>query len=281
MEIPDKTSDYLSPEYWNERFKTEERKEWLGEYKHFASLIHRELGSSEAAAATTCLVVGNGNSLMGQSVAKDRNTVLSPESTIITDIAPVCVYKSREKEEEETTANCWAICDMLRLPFRENSVDLIIEKGAHDVLEVDAGKDPWNPNPETRVRVLRWLSEAHRVLTEDGMLISVSFQQPHFRKPLFDAAGYTWRVKHSPYTTETTNEEGEVQQQGFWEYFVYFAKKGQRDASRAYQQSSSDRGSGADADDDEGEGRGGCKKLDLEHEYMDEEDYLFRIGGDE
>ena len=57
-----------------------------------------------------------------------------------------------------------------------------ISIGAMDVLEVDSGKDPWNPNPATLERLHKWLAEAHRVLAPQGVLISLSFAQPHFRR---------------------------------------------------------------------------------------------------
>ena len=67
------------------------------------------------------------------------------------------------------------------LPFRAESVDLIVEKGAMDVFETDRGEDPWHSNPLCTKRMHAWLSEAHRVLSPSGLLVSVSFAQPHFR----------------------------------------------------------------------------------------------------
>jgi hypothetical protein len=50
-------------------------------------------------------------------------------------------------------------------------------------LQVD-NKDPWNPSPEVRARVGTVLAECHRVLTARGVLLSITFAAPLFRKPL-------------------------------------------------------------------------------------------------
>ncbi len=334
MEIPESTREYLSPTYWNERFKVEDAYEWLGSYECFAPKLHQYLGEEERGGEAApgpgpfdrVLVVGNGNSQMGQRVALDRGLVSEPEACCITDIAPVVVDKSRENaragffgagggREEDADPRLarvsWAVCDMLNMPFRSHSIDLIIEKGAMDVFEVDRGKDPWHPNERTTERMHRWLAECHRVLAPGGMLISLSFAQPHFRRLLFDAEGYSWIVRDLAYTTEesftpsaasagadststvtaattanTTSASagdggsggsGEVKVKGIWEYFIYFARKGQRDPNRVYCRRQMGRsGSGG-----EGEGAGGWALGVDEEDLEDKEDFLLQIGIDD
>ena len=58
---------------------------------------------------------------------------------------------------------------------------------------------------------------------------------------------------------------GDAVGEGGWEYFIYFARKGGRTG-----------GAGLD-----GETARGCKDEDYQHEYMDEEDFLLRIQGDQ
>lgn len=146
MEIPENTSEYLSADYWNERFKVEPKYEWLGEYSDndMREKIHRHLECGGKGSSTTSadvvLVVGNGNSQMGQRVALDKKVTTSPSGCCITDISPVVVEKSREGAKAATghqkhlRSTSWAVCDMLRLPFKDNSVDLIIEKGRHALI---------------------------------------------------------------------------------------------------------------------------------------------------
>ncbi|KAI5418406.1 hypothetical protein KIW84_042878 [Lathyrus oleraceus] len=101
--------------------------------------------------------------------------------------------------------------DMLELPFDDECFDLVIEKGTMDVLFVDSG-DPWNPKPETMSKVMSTLKGVHRVLKEDGIFISITFGQPHFRRPIFNAPDFTWSVEWTTF--------GET-----FHYFVYVLKK--------------------------------------------------------
>jgi len=312
MEIPENTTEYLSPTYWNERFKVEDAYEWLGSYECFApelrQYLREERQSGDAPGPSLgsfdrVLVVGN--SRMGQRVALDRELVSEPEACCITDIAPVVVDKSREnarlgrfgagaaaagdgKDEEadpRLARASWAVCDMLNMPFRSHSIDLIIEKGAMDVLEVDRGKDPWHPNERTTERMHRWLAECHRILAPGGLLISLSFAQPHFRRLAFDAKGYSWIVRDLAYTTEESytaaadsdSAEGApalAKVKGIWEYFIYFARKGERDPDGAYSRREAGRGNGEDDGDGAGRWALGVDEEDLE----DREDFLMQMG---
>jgi ubiquinone/menaquinone biosynthesis C-methylase UbiE len=103
-----------------------------------------------------------------------------------TDASPTVVAKMRERARASGCgAITWAVADMLALPYDAASFDVVIEKGSIDCFMVD-NKDPWNPLPEVRARVATVLSEAHRVLTPHGCLLSITFAAPHFRKPLFN-----------------------------------------------------------------------------------------------
>lgn len=91
----------------------------------------------------------------------------------------------------------------------------------------------------------------YRVLKADGMFISVTFAQPHFRGPFFSAPQYDWGVKHTAF--------GET-----FHYFVYQLHRGQKDPN---------------------DHKAGCEynpsKFALNdgttHEYMDTEDYLLNM----
>lgn len=100
---------------------------------------------------------------------------------------------------------------MLDLPFRDECFDVVIEKGTMDVLFVNSG-DPWNPLPSTIARVRAMLQGVHRVLNTNGIFISISFGQPHFRRPLFEDPEFTWSVEWSTFGD------------GF-HYFCYILKK--------------------------------------------------------
>lgn len=66
----------------------------------------------------------------------------------------------------------------------------------------------------------RVFSEIHRVLKPDGMFISLTFGQPHFRKPFMMRANYDWDCRHWAFGD-------------FGQYFVYALKRGSVDAPRS------------------------------------------------
>ncbi|CAN0899217.1 EEF1A lysine methyltransferase 4 [Linum grandiflorum] len=143
--------------------------------------------------------------------------------------------------------------DMLDLPFGHECFDVVIEKGTMDVLFVNSG-DPWKPKPETVSQVRTMLEGVHRVLKQDGIFISISFGQPHFRRPLFQSPGFTWSFEWSTFGD------------GF-HYFFYILRKGKRSL------------------EDEGAGEQ-VKKMPsicLLQDELEGEDYIFRtsIGDDD
>ncbi|KAG2705574.1 hypothetical protein I3843_05G053200 [Carya illinoinensis] len=232
---------YLDPQYWNDRFSNEEHYEWFKDYSHFRHLIQAHLKPN-----STVLELGCGNSQLCEELYKDGIT----ETTCI-DLSAVAVEKMQRRLALKGYKEIKVLqADMLDLPFSDGCFDVIIEKGTMDVLFVDS-RDPWNPPPATVTKVMATLKGVHRVLKPDGIFISISFGQPHFRRPLFDAPEFTWSVEWSTFGD------------GF-HYFFYVLKKGKR--------SSDGKGSGESFE---------MPSICLLHEELESEDYLFRTNIDE
>ncbi|PKI58814.1 hypothetical protein CRG98_020804 [Punica granatum] len=192
------------------------------------------------------LELGCGNSQLSEDLYRDG----IKQITCI-DLSAIAVEKMQKRLLSKGYKEIKVLeADMLDLPFTNEVFDVVIEKGTMDVLFVDSG-DPWNPNPETASKVMTMLHQVHRVLKPDGIFISVTFGQPHFRRRFFDAQEFTWLVEWSTFGD------------GF-HYFVYVLKKGKR---------SLDHG-------------GLCKKVEvpsinLYHDELEGEDYLFRTNIDD
>ncbi|XP_059459260.1 uncharacterized protein LOC132188741 [Corylus avellana] len=232
---------YLDPHYWDERFSNEEHYEWFKDYTHFRHLIKAHIKPT-----SSVLELGCGNSQLCEELYKDGVT----EITCI-DLSAIAVEKMQTRLALKGYKEIKVLeADMLDLPFSNGVFDVIIEKGTMDVLFVDSG-DPWNPQPETVTKVKAMLEGVHRVLKPNGIFISISFGQPHFRRPLFDAPEFTWSVEWSTF--------GE----GF-HYFFYVLKKGKRSS----------------------DGKG-CSEsfkmpsISLLHEELESEDYIFRTAIDD
>lgn len=82
------------------------------------------------------------------------------------------------------------------------------KKGTIDALIAAQKHDPWNPPADLRERMDRAFSEIRRVLTPTGVFISITFGQPHFRKPFMLKAKHGWECSQQSFG-------------GFGQYFVY------------------------------------------------------------
>ncbi|RDX85886.1 Protein TIC 62, chloroplastic, partial [Mucuna pruriens] len=241
-EDPEPKSRPLSPFTMDERFSKEEQYEWFKDYSHFRHLIQPHLTPH-----SSVLELGSGNSQMCEELHRDGTTNIT-----CIDLSPVAVQNMQKRLLSRGFKDIKVLqADMLELPFEDECFDLVIEKGTMDVLFVDSG-DPWNPRPETISKVMATLKGVHRVLKAGGTFISVTFGQPHFRRPIFNAPDFSWSVEWTTF--------GET-----FHYFVYVLKKGQRSSY----------------DDIPPVKRFEAPPINLLHEELESEDFAFRIDVDE
>jgi len=240
---PPTASGYLDPSYWDERFGKEEHYEWFKDFSHFRHLLAPLLSPS-----LSVLEVGCGNSRLGEELLREG---VAGGITCV-DLSPVAVQRMRDRLAAQGTKGVdVVVADMLDLPFEPESFDLVIEKGTMDVLFVDSG-DPWNPKPTTVNNVMKMLECMHRVLKPEGIFVSITFGQPHFRRRFFEAPEFTWSVEYSTFGD------------GF-HYFFYTLKKGKRSLeSNSYQNIIP-----------------AAPRVNMVHEELESEDFIFRTNVDE
>ncbi|GAA0141208.1 methyltransferase [Lithospermum erythrorhizon] len=240
--IPPTASSYLNKTYWDERFANEEHYEWFKDYSHFRHLILQHINPT-----SSVLELGCGNSQLCENLYGDGITQLT-----CIDLSPVAVENMRNRLMSKGYHEIKVEeADMLDLPFGNGSFDVVIEKGTMDVLFVDSG-DPWNPEPTTVNKVMKMLQEVHRVLKPRGIFISITFGQPHFRRPLLHAPEFNWSMECRTF--------GDA-----FHYFFYILKKGER---LPVSESSIDIVHIP-------------PPISLIHEELDDEDYIFRTNLDE
>ncbi|KAJ4716448.1 methyltransferase-like protein 13 [Melia azedarach] len=242
--VPPSASAYLDPQYWDERFSNEEHYEWLKDYSHFRHLLQAHVKPN-----SSVLELGCGNSRLSEELYKDGIT----EITCI-DLSAVAVQKMQERLRLKGYKEIKVVeADMLDLPFSDGCFDVVIEKGTMEVLFVNSG-DPWNPRPETVSKVMAMLEGVHRVLKPDGIFLSISFGQPHFRRPIFNAPQFSWSVEWITFGD------------GF-HYFFYILRKGRR--------SSNDEASNKRHE------KPLMPSISMFHEELEGEDYIFRTNIDD
>ncbi|KAL5562584.1 hypothetical protein UlMin_032331 [Ulmus minor] len=238
---PSSVSAYVDPSYWDERFSNEEHYEWLKDYSQFRHLVQPHLNPT-----LSVLELGCGNSRLSEELYRDGITNIT-----CSDLSPIAVENKQKQLLSKGFKEIKVLqADMLDLPFSNECFDIIIEKGTMDVLFVDSG-DPWKPKPATVTKVMKMLKGVHRVLKPDGIFISISFGQPHFRRPFFYAPEFSWSFE--------SNTFGEA-----FHYFVYSLKKGKRSLG--------------------GKETGELLKtpsISLYQDELESEDYIFRTNIDE
>ncbi|KAE9419698.1 hypothetical protein Angca_005816, partial [Angiostrongylus cantonensis] len=189
---------YASREYWDDRFIEERSFEWLVEFDAFKHLVLPRLKRS-----SRILHVGCGTSQMSMKLYR-----LGYKNITNVDFSKVVVDNGRTFHPEMK----W-ICEDIRslASIPSDSFDVVLEKATIESMLVGE-KSAWNPSDNTLCIVDDVLRSVTRVLTSDGIFVSVSFTQPHFRVPA---------LLRFPGWSISVNEIGE-----FFHYFVYIMQCG-------------------------------------------------------
>ncbi|XP_053930777.1 EEF1A lysine methyltransferase 4 [Cuculus canorus] len=199
---------YRQRRFWDARYRQEgaEPREWLGGLSRFLPQLEPELRPGDR-----ILVLGCGNSALSHDLHERGYT----DVTSI-DFSPACIAAMRARY-----AHCpglhWAVMDIRALAFPDATFDVVLEKGTLDVLMVEE-TDPWDVSPQAAAAMHRVLAEVSRVLRPGGCFISITFAQPHFRKPHYAQEAFGWSLRHA------ACGDGDA---GAFHYFLYVMRKGQ------------------------------------------------------
>ncbi|XP_064372781.1 EEF1A lysine methyltransferase 4 isoform X2 [Dromaius novaehollandiae] len=202
--LPDANGRYRERGFWDARYREAgaEPQEWLGGLSRFRRQLEAELRPGDR-----ILVLGCGNSALSHDLYELGYTDITS-----IDFSPVCIEAMRARY-----AHCpglrWAVMDISALQFPDASFDVVLEKGTLDVLTVEE-RDPWHVSPQATAA----LHQVSRILRPGGRFVSISFAQPHFRKPHYAQEAFGWSLRHAAY--------GDT-----FHYFLYVMCKGQRLAS--------------------------------------------------
>jgi hypothetical protein len=117
-------SEYAKPEFWNDRFRESPKAfDWYitwKEFKKYALLLDHPKNRANV------LMVGSGNSKLSKAMTNAGYFVTN------CDISDVVLESMREDSEE------FVQLDASKLPYKDNSFDLVIDKGTYDALACDA-----------------------------------------------------------------------------------------------------------------------------------------------
>ncbi|TDL24082.1 S-adenosyl-L-methionine-dependent methyltransferase [Rickenella mellea] len=201
--LPKKNEDYVTKEYWDERYAKENDDgafDWFKSYADIADLIREYVPDK----ASRILMLGCGNSKLSEEMYDDGY-----KNIVNVDYSGVVIGQMKKKHEESRPEMEWFEMDIQELSFGDESFDVAIDKGTMDAF-LSAKGDVWNPPEEAVQSCTREVDEVLRVLKRStGVFLYLTFAQPHFRK----------RFLIRPNTTLTIRELGEM-----FHYYLYILK---------------------------------------------------------
>lgn len=187
MDLPANNADYREKKYWDSRYQIEEEYDWFSSYVSFQQLLKGDIDTSHK-----ILMLGCGNSSLSEQMYRDGYKNITN-----IDFSPVVIEKMANKHSDLPEMS-WLVMDICDLRFEQSSFDIVLEKGTLDALMVHE-KDPWNTSEETLQKIDSILQQVTTILKPGGKFISITFAQPHFRRPLYACDKYNWNVNLSTF----------------------------------------------------------------------------------
>ena len=203
--------DLSKHSYWDQRFLVEDTFEWFGDCSRLYPVLDRYMKCSTS---SIVLHLGCGSS----SLAEEMLTRHYCHWVFNVDYSFAILDKRRSMTEKRQCALDWLALDIRAMPLRAQYIDTIIEKGTLDVFFVGHEHHLWKPSNELKEKIDQILMDISACLRSDGgQFISISFQQPHFRRPFLTKSKYQWSIQ--VHSVSDANEA--------IEYFVYVMTKGE------------------------------------------------------
>lgn len=199
-QLPDSNHCYSSLDYWNNRYESEKTYDWFTSYASFRHIIQTTVKTTDR-----ILILGCGNSTLSECMYKDGYCHI-----VNTDYSPV-VIQNMKNHCDVCAAMEWIVMDVRDVTFPKESFDVVIEKGVLDALLVDK-KDPWHPSMESTMIMDSILTQISEILKNGGRFVSITFDQPHFRRKLYEKPQFQWLLNN--YAIGET-----------FHYYIYVMKK--------------------------------------------------------
>ncbi|KAF8518977.1 S-adenosyl-L-methionine-dependent methyltransferase [Hysterangium stoloniferum] len=186
--IPDSNEEYESKEYWDQRYRSEDRDasfDWFKSYSQISGLLSEFIRPE-----SRILMLGCGNSKLSEEMydAGYKNITNVDFSTVLID-------NMREKHRLKRPEMQWLEMDVRSLTFDNESFDVAIDKGTMDAMMTSKG-DVWNPLPQVVENCTKEVDQVIRVLrSQTGVFLYLTFGQPHFRRRYLQKKGTSLEIK--------------------------------------------------------------------------------------
>uniref|UniRef100_A0A1I7U4X4 Methyltransf_11 domain-containing protein n=2 Tax=Caenorhabditis tropicalis TaxID=1561998 RepID=A0A1I7U4X4_9PELO len=191
-------SQYARMDYWDERFQTEKKFEWLSGLEAFQHIVCPLISKDSRIAHIGC----------GSSQVSMQLYDLGYKNITNVDYSQVLI----ENGKLEHPYMEWIADDITSLEnLADDSYDVVLEKATIEAILVTE-KSAWEPSDSALRSLESIFSSISRVLKPGGVFISISFTQPHFRIPAL--------LREKSWSIEMF-EFGET-----FHYYVYVCRKG-------------------------------------------------------
>lgn len=186
-------SDFDNPEYWDNRYsQTTEMYDWYFEWDTLYPYLTNNGITFSGDERVINLGCGNSTSSfqMVESVFK---------SVVNIDISVVVIFQMQQKYAGDDRL-IWETMDCCDLKYDDDSFDVIFDKGTMDALV--CSNDSFN-------KVKQMFSECERVLTNGGLMISITYALPDLRAKYWKIIGDHWKpIEVFPISVPMRQREG-------------------------------------------------------------------------
>ncbi|KAK4135938.1 hypothetical protein BT67DRAFT_400405 [Trichocladium antarcticum] len=178
-------------QYWDEQYAKSSSDtpthEWLRGFSDLESFFQSTLPSRRSQDNPLILHLGSGDSTIPADLAS-----LGFHHQVCIDFSTTVVNMMTERHRS-IPGITWYEQDLrdMGAVVADKSVDVAFDKSTLDAMIYG---NPWNAPADVKENTGKYLAEVHRVLKDDGVLLCLSFRQPHFMKPLLTTGGL-WDIE--------------------------------------------------------------------------------------
>ncbi|KAK3298654.1 S-adenosyl-L-methionine-dependent methyltransferase [Chaetomium fimeti] len=173
------------PEYWDEHYTKSDGQapthEWFRSFADLEEFFQTSLFEAPGRTVADDPVILHLGS--GDSVIPLEFDSRGYRRQVCVDFSPRIVEMMTERHRDVSGIE-WRRMDVRNMAeVADKSIGVAFDKGTLDAM---IHGSPWSPPPDVRDNTSRYLAEVHRVLSDDGVFLYVTFRQPHFMRSLLN-----------------------------------------------------------------------------------------------
>ncbi|PVG01922.1 S-adenosyl-L-methionine-dependent methyltransferase, partial [Serendipita vermifera] len=170
--LPKTNDEYTRKQYWDDRYTNDNGVfDWFRSFQDIQSIFEELIPDK----SSRILMLGCGNSTLSEEMYDAGYT-----NIVNIDYSSIVISKMKQRTSARSGMT-WQEMDVRNLAFADQTFEVAIDKGTMDAMLAVKG-DVWDP-PESAVQDCnKEVDEVLRVLRPDGLLLYLTFGQPHFRK---------------------------------------------------------------------------------------------------